>query len=152
MINDMEIVSLTEDLLSEAEELEKNCFSMPWSRESLLREINNPNCRYIAALEDGRLIAYAGLQTVLDEGYINNIATLPEHRRRGVASRLLENLIEFGKKAALTFLTLEVRASNSAAIAMYSKFGFKEVGLRRGYYEKPREDALLMTVYLSNEP
>ncbi len=148
----MEIVGLSENLLTEAEELEKKCFSMPWSRESLLREINNPSCRYIAALEDGRLIAYAGLQTVLDEGYINNIATLPEYRRQGVASRLLEKLIEFGKEAELTFLTLEVRVSNAAAIALYSKHGFKEVGLRRGYYEKPHEDALLMTVYLSKEP
>ena len=148
----MEIVGLSENLLFEAEELEKICFSMPWSRESLLREINNPSCHYIAAIEGGRLIAYAGLQTVLDEGYINNIATLPDFRRQGVASRLLEKLIDFGKEAELTFLTLEVRASNTAAIALYSKYGFKEVGLRRGYYEKPREDALLMTVYLSKEP
>ena len=93
------------------------------------------------------MAGYAGLQTVLDEGSITNVAVLPEFRRRGAARALLEELLARGKAMDLAFLTLEVRASNAPAIALYTGLGFQEVGRRRGYYEAPREDALLFTYF-----
>ena len=83
---------------------------------------------------------------VLDEGYINNVAVREEYRKQGIASALLDVFIRFGKAHQLAFLTLEVRASNAAAIALYQKHGFEQVGRRKNYYEDPKEDAILMTL------
>lgn len=94
--------------------------------------------------EDGTVLGYAGLQAVLDEGYINNVAVAPAYRRRGVAGALIAALVRFGE-AKLSFLTLEVRASNAPAIALYEKYGFTQAGRRKNYYDDPREDALLLT-------
>lgn len=133
--------------LVRAEALEKECFSMPWSMEMFLAELNDPHCLYFAAEEGDRLIGYAGMQYVLDEGYINNIAVAADFRRRGVASALMDRLISAAKELSLAFLTLEVRRSNASAIALYEKYGFERVGLRRDYYSLPREDAVLMTLF-----
>ena len=94
--------------------------------------------------EEGRVVGYAGLHVVLDEGYIDNVAVEPDARKHGVASALLDVFCRYGA-ANLAFLTLEVRASNAAAIALYDKFGFQEVGRRKSYYQHPTEDAILMT-------
>ena len=98
----------------------------------------------VAESEDGGVLGYAGLQVVLDEGYIDNIAVEPNARRHGVADELLDVFCRFGE-ANLAFLTLEVRASNAPAIALYEKYGFQRAGLRPKYYDKPREDAVIMT-------
>ena len=94
--------------------------------------------------EDGSVLGYAGLHAVLDEGYIDNVAVRPDCRRQGIADRLLDVFCRFGA-ANLSFLTLEVRPSNTAAVALYEKHGFAEAGRRRDYYENPKEDALLLT-------
>ena len=105
----------------------------------------DPQASFIVAEDDeGNVLGYAGLHAVLDEGYIDNVAVEPDARRHGVASALLEVFCRFAA-ANLAFLTLEVRASNSAAIALYEKHGFRRAGLRPGYYQKPREDAVIMT-------
>jgi ribosomal-protein-alanine N-acetyltransferase len=139
---------LAERHLDEATALERQCFSLPWSRAAFLAELRNPAAFYVAAEAEGGLAGYAGMQTVLDEGYITNIAVAPEWRRRGVAARLLTALRAEAVGRRLAFLTLEVRRSNAAAISLYEKQGFVQVGVRPGYYEKPREDALLMTLWL----
>lgn len=147
----MVLVRLTEAHIPQMEELERICFSMPWSAEMIRSELENPSCLYLAALEGDTLVGYIGVQTVLDEGYINNVAVRPEYRRRGIASALISLLIEQAREIGLAFLTLEVRASNNAAIALYEKLGFSPVGRRRNYYEKPREDAILMTIFFTKE-
>ena len=147
----MVLVRLTEALIPQMEELERICFSMPWSAEMIRSELENPSCLYLAALEGDTLLGYIGVQTVLDEGYINNVAVRPEYRRRGIASALISLLIEQAREIGLAFLTLEVRASNDAARALYEKLGFSPVGRRRNYYEKPREDAILMTIFFTKE-
>ena len=104
------------------------------------------------ALDDsGRVVGYAGLQVVLDEGYITNVAVRPECRRMGVASQLLQVFLNFAKANKLAFLTLEVRASNYDAIALYGSRGFRSVGRRKNYYEHPKEDAIIMTLEFDYE-
>ncbi|MCL2747853.1 MAG: ribosomal protein S18-alanine N-acetyltransferase [Oscillospiraceae bacterium] len=134
-----------------AADIEKVSFSMPWSRAMLMVELDNPLAFYLAAEEGDTLAGYAGMHVILDEGYITNVATTPRYRRRGVASRLLEGLLAQAEGQALSFLTLEVRVSNLPAIALYEKHGFRKLGLRPRYYEKPREDALIMTAYLKGQ-
>ena len=96
--------------------------------------------------EQAFLVSLAGLLVVLDEGYITNVAVRPEYRRQGIASELLEVFRRFGEGNHMAFLTLEVRAGNAPAIALYEKLGFREVGRRKNYYRAEHEDALLMTV------
>lgn len=125
--------------------LERACFSRPWSEAMLENELWNDSAVVIVAEgEDGTVLGYAGLQTVLDEGYINNVAVAEAYRRQGVADELIAAFVRFGQ-AKLAFLTLEVRASNAPAIALYTKHGFAEAGRRKNYYDDPKEDAILMT-------
>ena len=142
----IKIVPMTADHLDEIAELERVCFSDPWSRNLLAAELENDLSAFLTALDqEGRVAGYAGLQVVLDEGTITDVAVRPDCRRRGVASRLLRVFLDFAQANGLAFLTLEVRASNRAAAALYKRLGFRVVGRRRNYYERPREDAILMT-------
>ena len=126
-------------------EMEKQCFSLPWSYESVRAELQNPLARYTGVFIGGRLAGYAGIQTVLDEGYITNVAVAPEHRRQGLAAALMGELLRFAGERGLAFVTLEVRESNTPARKLYEKYGFAAVGRRKGYYDAPKEDAILMT-------
>ncbi len=131
--------------------LEQTCFSVPWTESMLTDALYDPQASFIVAEdEEGNILGYAGLHAILDEGYIDNVAVEPDARRHGVASALLEVFCRFGA-ANLSFLTLEVRASNAAAIGLYEKYGFHRAGLRPGYYQKPREDAVIMTKEFSHE-
>ena len=145
------IVPMTADHLDEVAELERICFSAPWSRNMLAEELDNALSAFLVALDDeGKVVGYAGVQVILDEGYITNVAVRPEYRRRGVAAQLLEVFIAFAEGNKLAFLTLEVRASNQAAIVLYGRHGFRSAGRRRNYYEHPKEDAIIMTREFTN--
>ena len=146
----MNIIPMNSSHIKKAVEIEKLCFPDPWPEVFFVSELNNPGCIYLAVIEGSELIGYAGLQYVLDEGYINNVAIAPDFRRLGIASKLLSTLEERAKKLGLAFLTLEVRSSNSSAIALYESLGYKPVGRRKNYYERPREDAVLMTKSFDN--
>ncbi|MBE5056695.1 ribosomal protein S18-alanine N-acetyltransferase [Pseudoflavonifractor sp. DSM 107456] len=125
--------------------LERTCFSHPWSVDMLAEELYNETASFLVAEgEDGSVLGYAGLHVVLDEGYIDNVAVDPAYRRQGIADALIDTFVRFGA-AKLAFLTLEVRAGNAPAIALYEKHGFYEVGRRKDYYDDPKEDAILMT-------
>jgi len=130
--------------------IENACFSPPWTREQLAHQITGERNVFLCAEDETGVLGYVGLMTVLDEGYISNVAVAPEARRRGIADALLDELAA-RTKDTLAFLTLEVRASNAPAIALYEKHGFSVVGRRKNYYEQPREDALLMTVFFKKE-
>ncbi len=130
------------------EELEKQCFSVPWTKEQLLSQL--PNGRHellVAQTEDGP-IGYVGMMFILDEGYISNVAVAPACRRQGIADTLIEELINRASVHELSFVTLEVRAGNEPAKALYEKHGFVSVGTRKKYYSSPVEDAILMTKFL----
>ena len=140
------IVPMNADHLDEVAELERICFSTPWSRNMLAEELENACSAFLVAEDDtGKVAGYAGLQVILDEGYITNVAVRPECRRNGLAGKLLQVFLDFGQANHLAFLTLEVRASNYDAIALYGSRGFRSVGRRKNYYEHPREDAVIMT-------
>lgn len=144
------LTPMTAEHIPQVAALERACFSRPWSEDMLREELWNDSAVIVVAEgEDGTVLGYAGLQTVLDEGYINNVAVDERFRRQGVAGELLAAFIRFGK-ARLAFLTLEVRASNAPAIALYAKHGFREVGRRKNYYDDPKEDAVLMTLEFKN--
>ncbi|MCL1807475.1 MAG: ribosomal protein S18-alanine N-acetyltransferase [Oscillospiraceae bacterium] len=131
---------------AEMADLEKRCFSLPWSLQSIQFELQNPIARYFGVFDEGRLAGYAGMQIILDEGYITNVATAPEARRRGIADALLKELLAVGIQRGLRFITLEVREGNAAARGLYEKHGFVSVGLRKDYYDQPKEDAVMMTL------
>ena len=140
------IVPMNADHLDEVAELERICFSVPWSRNMLAEELDNLLSAFLVALDDSdKVVGYAGVQVILDEGYITNVAVRPECRRQGIAAKLLQVFLDFAKANQLAFLTLEVRASNYDAIALYGSRGFRSVGRRKNYYEHPKEDAIIMT-------
>jgi ribosomal-protein-alanine N-acetyltransferase len=141
----MTIRPLTELDAAEMADLEKQCFSLPWSYSTIYAELQNPVARVFGAFIGGRLAGYAGMQIILDEGYITNIATAPECRRMGVADKLMTELLALAEARKLAFMTLEARESNSPARLLYEKYGFVVTGKRKGYYDEPKEDAILMT-------
>lgn len=146
------IVPMAPEHLEQVEAIEQLCFPDPWSRHLLEELLGHEGAVSLAAVGDkGAVLGYTSAQTVLDEGYINNVAVHPAYRRQGIASRLLEELRRRGTDLGLSFLTLEVRASNLAAQALYARHGYREVGCRRNYYEHPKEDAILMTLEFEHE-
>ena len=141
-----QLVPMDKSHLPQVAALERACFSHPWSEAMLAQELYNDSASYILAVaEDGTALGYAGLTVVLDEGSIDKVAVKGKYRRMGVADALVDAFVRFGR-AHLAFLTLEVRASNQAAIALYLKHGFTQVGRRKNYYAAEHEDAILMTL------
>ena len=135
--------------IEKLEALEKACFSLPWTREQLVSQLPDSMHCFLIAQEDEKLLGYAGMMHVLDEGYISNIAVAPEARRQGIGDKLLDEILNRAATLRLSVVTLEVRAGNGAAIALYEKHGFCRVGTRKKYYDLPKEDAILMTVLLN---
>ena len=140
----MEIRKMTAREVPRVAELEKNCFSQPWSEKSVAGELDNPLALWLVAMEGDRLAGYVGSQTVMDETDMMNLAVGSEFRRQGVGEALVNALTASLKELGSRCLTLEVRDSNEAARALYGKLGFREIGRRRGYYRDPREDALIL--------
>ena len=140
------IVPMHADHIPAIAALERTCFSRPWSERMLAEELENQCSAFLTAVDDaGEVLGYAGLLVAADEGYITNVAVFPQYRRRRIAAKLLQVFCDFAAAHHLAFLTLEVRPSNTAAIALYESFGFTERGRRRSYYDLPREDALILT-------
>ena len=146
MSGDVVIRPMDLENVHQVAELEKECFADPWSLSSLLGEILNPNAVYLTAMRGQAVLGYLGMHQILDEGHITNLAVAPACRRDGLGRMLLIELIAYARERDFAFLTLEVRASNEAAIALYRGLGFEQAGLRRGYYKHPAEDAVIMTL------
>ena len=126
------------------EKVERMCFSMPWSRESFWEEAAQEAAYYLLALDDGEVIGYVGVWLLGEEGHITNVAVAPEMRRRGVGAALLAELMRIAMEHSVRSMTLEVRPSNEAALALYRKFGFRSVGRRPHYYTDNAEDAEIL--------
>ena len=144
-MTDLIFERMTEQHISRVAELEKQCFSTPWSETALSEELSNKFARFFVALLNGEIVGYIGAHNILGEVYITNVAVFPEYRKNGFGEALIKKFIEMVKKENADFITLEVRKSNISAINLYEKCGFNEVGKRKNFYEKPCEDAILMT-------
>lgn len=126
-------------------ELEKICFASPWSEESLYHEIiRNDMALYIVAEDGGRIVGYAGIWLIVDEGHITNVAVHPDYRRRHIGEAIVSTILAEAETAGAVRQTLEVRRSNAPAQGLYAKFGFMAAGVRKGYYEDNKEDAIIM--------
>ena len=140
----MDYILMNESHIQPIAELEKICFTDPWSENSIRTELGNALSLWIVAEEEGNLAGYVGSQSVLGWADMMNLAVAPDYRRQGIGEKLVDELIFRLKANNVTCLTLEVRQSNIPAIQLYQKMGFTEVGRRPGYYHKPREDALIL--------
>lgn len=143
-MTDFEIKIFAPEYIAEAAEIERLCFSEPWSPEALLYMCKSPNTYAVAVMIDSRLAAYGGCEFVPPEANIVNIATHPDFRRRGCASALIDALEEFLSSKGVDSIFLEVRVSNTPARALYECKGFRTVGVRKNYYRFPTEDAEVM--------
>ena len=140
----MMITNMTADHVSQVAELEKLCFSDPWSENSVASELNNPLSLWLVALDGERLAGYVGSQTVMDESDMMNLAVHPDYRCQGIGSRLVDELIKELKKKGSQRLTREVRVSNEPAKRLYDELGLSEIAVRKRYYSHPKEDALIL--------
>lgn len=132
-------------------ELEKICFSSPWSETAISDTLKESNSCFLTAYADGKRAGYAGMVTVLDEGHICNIAVSPEFRRCGIGQALVDAVKAAGQRLALSVIMLEARESNIAARSLYEKNGFEQVGVGIGGYSHPRENAIVYNYYLVKE-
>ena len=135
--------------LAQIEALEALCFSCPWTAAQLQNMMEDPRAAFFVLVDGGTVAGYTAFSTVLDEGYIANVAVSPDYRRRGLGDALVSAMTEEARRRELSFLTLEVRESNAPARALYEKHGYGIVGIRKNYYEKPTESAILMTLWLT---
>ena len=140
----MIIEKMNSSHVAQIAQLEKICFSDPWSEKSVASELDNKLAFWLVAAEGDTVAGYIGSQTVIDETDMMNVAVHPEFRRQGIAQQLVLRLVEELAKRENHCLSLEVRASNAPAIALYEKLGFSQVGRRPKYYRNPREDALIL--------
>jgi len=126
-------------------EIEKASFSTPWSKDSFIREIrDNLLAKYFVVVYNDKLVGYGGMWLIIDEAHITNIAIHPDYRGKGLGSLLLEAMIDYARQSNIFKMTLEVRRSNTKAISLYKKHGFKECGIRPKYYTDNGEDAIIM--------
>lgn len=136
-----------EDVLMVAE-IEKECFSKPWSEKAIKAVINNDLSYFVVAKVGNEVVGYGGMYSVMGEGYIYNIAVKRKYRKFGIGTNIVNELVNYSKIKSLNFLSLEVRKSNSPAINLYSNCGFEYVGNRKNFYTDPIEDAIIMTKFL----
>lgn len=132
--------------LEEVLGLEERVFPSPWTRGMFLAELEASGSRYLVCRLEGELVGYGGVRVFLDEAHLMNLAVREDLRRRGIGSFILARLIREAAVLGARLMTLEVRRSNFPAISLYEKFGFRVVGVRRGYYSDNGEDALVMEV------
>ena len=135
---------MTDAHVAQVAELEKLCFSDPWSENSVASELKNPLSLWLVALDDATVAGYIGSQSVQGEADMMNVAVHPDYRRKGIARQLVTELVAALAKKGVHSLALEVRASNAPAIALYEQLGFQQVGRRPNYYRNPKEDALIL--------
>lgn len=140
----LQIHDMKKENLEQVAAIERNSFSMPWSLKSFEEALDNPNAFYIVAEENGQVTGYCGAYLVLDEADVNQVAVLSSCRNRGIGKKIMKALLQRLEEAGAAAVTLEVRQSNKAAIALYESLGFVTEGIRKNFYEKPVEDALIM--------
>lgn len=142
MIKDFNVLHIPE-----AVTIEELCFSDPWSEIAFKDSLLSPYSHFKVWEEGGKVAGYIGFYALSGEGSITNVAVHPDFRKKGIGEALVNEIIRLGKSLCLEYITLEVRASNTPAKSLYTKCGFEEVGLRKNFYTKPKEDAIIMNYY-----
>ena len=150
-MDELKIVPMEARHLDALAELERVCFSSPWTRAGLAAELQNPGAVFAVAELGGEVAGYAGMNCVVDECYVDNVAVFPKHRRKGIARAMMERLTAAALARDASFVSLEARVSNTGAVALYEGLGFREAGRRPGFYSNPKEDALILTKYLKQQ-
>ena len=150
MNSDFKIIIPQKEQIHEIYEIEKLCFAHPQSEQSLLNDLNGNSVFFCCVCESGKVIGYINADTVFDETYVVNVCVHPDYRRQGIGEGLVKALCEHCRDNLFSFVTLEVRQSNTAAISLYQKLGFEKAGLRKSFYTHPTEDADIMTLYFTN--
>lgn len=143
-MNNLVICPFEKKYLKEILSIESLSFAVPWTKDSMEKELTNKFAQYIVIKFDNLVVGYGGMWLILDEGHITNIAVHPEFRKIGAGKKIVEGLISICKEKSISSLTLEVRASNYVAKNLYAKFGFIEEGIRKNYYNDNNEDAIIM--------
>lgn len=144
MDNKFDYRLMTEQDIEQVAEIERKNFSMPWSEKAFMDSLKNENTIYVVACNEKEVVGYCGIYMSFEEGDISNVAVKKEYRRKNIAENMLSYLFSCVKQKGVIDVTLEVRETNVAAIKLYEKIGFEEVGIRKNFYEKPTENALIM--------
>jgi ribosomal-protein-alanine N-acetyltransferase len=141
---DLVIDFIKEEDIDDILDISSLSFAISWSKDSYIQELTNPIARYLVVKIDNKTVGFIGTWIILDEAHITNIAIHPNYRKQGIASELLTKFLNYCKGQGCRAFTLEVRSGNKAAQALYKKYNFKEAGIRKGYYEDNKEDAIIM--------
>jgi len=152
MMNNITVVPMTLSHIDAVYNIECNSFSDPWPKKEIIFELAQEHSICLVALLDSEVAGYVTMRHVVNEGHICNIAVDETHRKKGIATALVQGLVDAATALEMIGITLEVRIGNRAAMALYHKFGFKVEGYRRGYYSYPKEDAAIMWKYLYSNP
>ena len=143
-MNAYKIEKMTAEDIAAVTEIERMLFSMPWSENGFLSALQSQDTEYLVVWMEDKIVAYCGFLQSFDEADITNVAVHPDYQNRGIAYAMLSMLMDVGKARGIERYTLEVRAGNASAIHLYEKLGFASVGIRKNFYEKPQEDAVIM--------
>ena len=143
-----EIVKMNAEHIPEIAELEAECFSQPWSKNALSEELKNESSHFLVAVCE-KVLGYIGVQEICGEAYITNIAVFGSHRKEGIGRKLLNEACAGAKSRGCEFITLEVRESNFAAIALYESESFEKAGIRKNFYSAPAENGIIYTKYFT---
>ena len=144
MENNIIIRSMTKDDVDSVYIVEESCFTDPWSKESIRKELKNDLARYLVAELDNKIVGYVGVWFVVDEGHITNVAVHSDYRGKKIGDKLVKEMVKLCEESKLVAMTLEVRSSNTVAQNLYRKYGFKMGGIRKEYYSDNKEDAIIM--------
>ena len=148
---EIKVRPMREEDIKAVANIEKLCFSKPWSEDGIKSELTNDKAHFFVATKLGTVCGYIGMHIVLDECYIANIAVLPSQRRQGVGEKLLCFAEAIAENERCAFISLEVRVSNEGAIRLYEKRGFQKIGERKNFYSEPTENGLIMTKKFKEE-
>ena len=139
-----QIEKMRPEHIKEVAEIERRIFTLPWSEQGFLSSLQSEDTLYLVVRKEGRIAGYCGLLQSFDEADITNVAVAEEARNEGLGFAMISELMRLGKERGVARYTLEVRASNAAAIHLYEKLGFQSVGIRKNFYDQPKEDAVIM--------
>ncbi len=147
----IQIIPMGKSHVPQVAELERICFSSPWSEKSIAEEFENTEAVFLVAVEKEKLLGYGGMHTPYGDCYIDNIAVFPEARGMGIGRKITEALVLKAEEIGGSFISLEVRPSNLPAVNLYTSMGFEQAGRRKNFYTNPTEDGLIMTKVLDAE-